>query len=278
MKINNRSAFVIAALLCGASVVCLADSSVSEQISAPQRHIALDGVHNLRDMGGYLTEDGQRVRWGVLYRSSQLSDISATDRSKLEGLGIRTVCDLRNARERELRADPTLNGWQFDQRCNTATSEMKMPTDQKIDWEKMFTGFYRVMAKQYVPQYRALFDDLKQQKTPLLLHCTAGKDRTGVGSALILLALGVPQATVIADYQLTEKFEPANPSAIMGDHPELANIPALKAANPAYLQAALDGIAQEYGSLDNYFANALGVTAQDRQQLRAQLLEPAVTR
>jgi protein-tyrosine phosphatase len=116
-----------------------------------------------------------------------------------------------------------------------------------------------------------MFDDLKQNKS-LLLHCTAGKDRTGVGSALILLALGVPRATVIADYQLTNQFQA--PASVLANHPELAGIPALKEAKPDYINAALDGIDAEYGNLDNYFAIELKLSAADRTQLRNFYLTP----
>jgi protein-tyrosine phosphatase len=147
-----------------------------------------------------------------------------------------------------------------------------------VDWRGRFIGFYSGMGKAYAPQYRALFDDLKQNKTPLLFHCTAGKDRTGVGAALVLLALGVPKDTVLNDYHLTEEYINAAPPTAMARLPELSLAPAaVKAADPDYLNAALAGIDRDYGSLNNYFEMALGVSAADREQLRARYVDPEST-
>lgn len=247
--------------------------------SIEQRHLPLEGVYNLRDLGGYRTEDGRSVRWGVLFRSSDLADISASDREQINALGIKTVCDLRSDRERTQRPDPQLTASQSDSRCNTidlSKQGLAPSPNQTTDWHGMMIGFYGGIGKMYAPQFRALFDDLKQNKTPLLFHCTAGKDRTGVSAALILLALGVPKDTVLDDYLLTGKYMDSAPPTFMAMFPELSRVPALKAADADYLNAALAGIDKEYGSLNNYFETVLNVSAADRELLRAHLLEPAL--
>lgn len=277
MKIDFRAAWILSVSLLSAQAFSLTDNAPSTSSTPlPQRHVALDGIQNLRDLGGYQTEDGRKVRWHVLYRSSDLTDMSVADRDKLDGLGLATICDLRSERERETRPDPQLSHGQFDDRCHSANSNTEMLAPKPgipVDWRAQFIGFYRQAGRLYAPQYRALFDDLKQQKTPLLLHCTAGKDRTGVGSALILLALGVPKDVVIADYHLTEQYLRDPRKAIAQNSPMPAGFAALLEAHPDYLNAALDGITEQYGSLDNYFESVLGVSKQDREQLRAQLLE-----
>ena len=257
-----------------------ATAQLAEKIEAVhQRHLPLEGVYNLRDPGGYRTTDGRSVRWGVLFRSSDLADISAGDREQINALGIKTVCDLRSDRERTQRPDPQFSAWQSDSRCNTFDLSKQGLTPKPspdTDWRGVMVGFYSHIGKMYAPQFRALFDDLKQNKTPLLFHCTAGKDRTGVSAALVLLALGVPKDTVLDDYLLTGKYMDSAPPTFMAMFPELARVPALKATEADYLDAALAGIDKEYGSLNNYFETALNVSAADREVLRANLLEPAV--
>jgi len=248
------------------------------QQSTPQRHLPLEGVYNLRDLGGYRTTDGRTVRWGVLFRSSDLVDISASDRHQINALGIKTICDLRSERERTQRPDPQFSTWQSDSRCNTfdlSKQGLAPKSSPDTDWHGTMVSFYGSIGKMYAPQFRALFDDLKQNKTPLLFHCTAGKDRTGVSAALVLLALGVPKDTVLDDYLLTGKYMDSAPPTFMAMFPELSRVPALKDTEADYLNAALAGIDKEYGSLDNYYEAVLNVSAADRKLLRANLLESA---
>lgn len=283
--ISNTLIKLLGMTLIGAALhACAAKSTnvaaVVQPEAAQQRHLPLEGVYNLRDLGGYRTTDGRYVRWGVLFRSSDLADISASDRDQINALGVKTICDLRSDRERTQRPDPQLSGWQSDSRCNTvdvAKQGLAPSPNQTTDWHGMMMGFYRGIGKLYAPQFRALFDDLKQNKTPLLFHCTAGKDRTGVSAALVLLALGVPKNVVLDDYLLTGKYMDSAPPTFMAMFPELARVPALKAADADYLNAALDGIDKEYGSLNNYFETALNVSAADRELLRANFLEPAIS-
>jgi protein-tyrosine phosphatase len=140
-------------------------------------------------------------------------------------------------------------------------------------------GFYAQMPRLYAPEYKVIFHELLEGHTPLLLHCTAGKDRSGLASALILASLDVPQATIDQDYQLTDRL--LKPSRLPANTPfmkRMLSLPpqvqqAMTQADPAYLQAAFQSIDQNYGSLDKYLQSELGVGPRERQRLRTQLLE-----
>ena len=255
------------------------------------RVVPLAGASNFRDLGGYPTENGRRVKWGQVFRSNALAELSAADYQTVDGLGVRMVCDLRAGDER--RALPTR--WQgrepvfltspkenLDFNVKSLIGEGR-PEAAKV--RANFIGFYREMPKGYAPEYKAMFARLLAGDTPMLVHCTAGKDRTGVGSALILTALGVPRSVVVTDYALSEKYQQstmrqqassdsgkASPSAMLAQFPpEVLQV--LMRTDPAYIEAALDAIEQEYGSVQGYLTKELGVTPAQVAALRQRYTE-----
>jgi protein-tyrosine phosphatase len=145
---------------------------------------------------------------------------------------------------------------------------------------------YREFAIAAAPQYAAVFRQLEQDHLPLLYHCTAGKDRTGVFSALVLLSLGVPEKTVLGDYTLTDKYfadagnrSKGTPQSIQKTQKELVHLSpeqlhVLMRADPEALKSALEAIDDKYGSFDNYRRQALGVSDSGLQKLRSRLLTP----
>jgi protein-tyrosine phosphatase len=143
------------------------------------------------------------------------------------------------------------------------------------------------MPDEYHEEYAAMFHRIAAGKLPILVHCTAGKDRTGVAMAVLLTTLGVPRQTVVEDYALTEKLVPAPAAAAQHPVPvdgrtappsPFAQLPVesrevLWRSDPAYISAALDSIDREYGSVDNYVERELGVSKSEVSALRAKLLQ-----
>jgi protein-tyrosine phosphatase len=263
-----------------------------EQQEVSIRRLPLEGTPNFRDLGGYETSDGHFVQWGKIYRSGVLSYLTPTDLSYLSQLGIRVVCDFRTQQENDAAPEKWVADAEVD-RVNlpigndssghTLTSMQTMlatnPTPAQLrDW---MTKIYSDFAFRAAPEYAKVFVQLKEDKLPLLYHCSAGKDRTGVFSALLLLSLGVPEDTVLADYALTTNYlrenTEANRKMMASTGSALSHLTreqrdVLMAADPEYLSSTLRAIDAKYGSFDNYRRQALGVSDSDVETLRARLL------
>jgi protein-tyrosine phosphatase len=258
------------------------------------RHLPLQGTPNFRDLGGYETTDGHFVRWGLLYRSGVLTNLTPHDFAYLSHLGIRVVCDFRTAKENADQPErwipdapvehislPIGDGSGKESVSSMQQMLANNPTpDQLKQWlTKIYGGF----AVTNAPQYAEVFKQLEQDHLPLLYHCTAGKDRTGVFSAILLLTLGVPEKTVLADYALTNKYlmaglSPEASKKMLADNPGLSQLTpeqrnVLMAADPAYLESTLRMINAKFGSLDNYRRTKLGVSDHEVEILRSRLLE-----
>lgn len=268
--------------------------SAQQDRIAHSRTVALSGQRNFRDLGGYRTIDGRRqVRWGLLYRSGTLARLSDQDYAILAPLGISTIVDFRTTAERT--AEPT--NWRagepevlfksYGTKGEAALmAVLTAPNAKPADVRQAMIGFYRQMPEQYADQYSEIFHHLVAYKSPLLFHCTAGKDRTGLAAALILMTLGVSRTDAVADYVLTEKAgdfratgtvaatSAANdPYAAMRATQTELMAPLLR-ADPAYLDAALDQITKDYGSVQTFVSKRLGISNAEVAILRARLLEP----
>ncbi len=304
--LRHTSAFALYAAL-AATLIFMLGVSVSafgaspEQRALIERHlIPMEGGRNFRDLGGYQTEDGRQVKSGLLFRSGVLHHLSDADYRKIEELGINTVVDFRATDERQgeptqwRAGDVDMHTWDYemnmggdDAEGNAALSAFANPDLSGADAEALMAALYRDMIEQQRPHYAAMFDELVKSDDPLLFHCSAGKDRTGIAAALLLTALGVDRDTVMADYTLSEaiaglpEYQSAAPALDEGtdeSYAFLASMPpaaldALMGTRPAYLEAALDEMTQRAGSVDAYIRNDLGVSDQELQILRARYLE-----
>ena len=243
------------------------------------RLVPLEGCSNLRDLGGYRTADGRRVRMGLVFRSASLANLTDADLARFGTLGIRTVCDLRGVRESE-RAPSRLPG-------ADAPDVVPLPIEPRVgaslrdllrreaatgeDTYALLQAAYSAYADEHLPRYRTLFALLLEGRLPLLFHCSAGKDRTGFGAALLLTTLGVPRDTVMADYLATNRIwrrehalPPPPPPG--GRHP-------WRAPPPPLLEGALDQAVEGYGSLERLLEDGLGLDAARLQALHGMLLE-----
>lgn len=273
-----------------------ADSGEVREVSI--RHLPLEGTPNFRDLGGYQTTDERYVRWGMLYRSGVLTYLTPADYSYLSGLNIRVVCDFRTKQENEAAAEKWIPGASTamvslpiggdpkrkGQDASIQTILGNDPTPEKL--RARMTATYGNFAFSASDQYAAVFQQLKSEHLPLLYHCSAGKDRTGVFSAFLLLTLGVPEKTVLEDYALTNKYllENQNSEAVQklthatGNNilahltPEQRDV--LMAADPAYLESTLRQIDAKYGSFDEYRRLQLHLSDADVVELRTKLTQP----
>ena len=237
--------------------------------------IVLENASNLRDLGGWPTQNGRTVRTGLIFRAPALINLSPADEQAIAALGLRTVCDLRG--EREAAANPvrlhgaTRLGLAIEPSVGAGLKDI-LRTGQlsghmnASDMMELLSDAYRAYALLSFARYRAIFERLlNDEHVPLLLHCSAGKDRTGFGSALILTALGVGWAQIVEDYLATNtlwKRELSN----QFDLPEtVKNV--LLGAHEGLLTAAFDAVRTEYGSIDAYLDRAIGLDAAARAQL-----------
>jgi protein-tyrosine phosphatase len=251
----------------------------------PRRLIALEGASNFRDLGGYTGVSGRKVKWGLIFRSGTLAHLSARDQATLAARGIRTVCDLRTTTERLREPSVALAArtlrWDYELDHGAVIGAVSVLKPQAAAVRSAIMEFYRTAPEDFGDRFRELFRALCEAKAPLTIHCTAGKDRTGVAAALVLGALGVTRSEVIEDYALSERcidydrtLGGATGSWMFLNHlaPEVRA--PLFASEAAYIEAMLDGVTERYGSLEQYLRMRLHVDAADLARLRRLYLDP----
>ena len=255
------------------------------------RVLTLQGGCNFRDIGGYRTADGRQVQWGKVFRTGVLSYVTAGDHTSLGALGIRTICDLRRAEERLKEPtrwpDETARTLHWDDESDVQ-SLRKYAARQPATGEGMFAAMldlYRGLPSRMSARIRGLLTSVVEGHLPIVVHCAAGKDRTGVAIAVLLWALGVPRDTVVEDYLLTnevgnfEVFIRGREHAQLGladaKHPLLAMPEDIRrvafSADPAFLSAAFEVI-DELGGIEGYVEQVLGLDVAVREVLRERLL------
>jgi len=286
-------------LACGLSLH--ANFLLAEQ-TGHKRVISLQGTQNTRDIGGYETTDGRRVGWSVIFRSDRLSRLMKKDFQRLEDMGVRTIIDLRTPDE--VKNSPTVwKGENPPQIFNYPIGQDdgqwfkdqdRMLSSGRFNSEDSLNHFvegYRSMPKHGLDSYRSLMAlVLDESNWPVLIHCTAGKDRTGIAIALILEAVGVGRETIMEDYLLTNKVARTQEQAEIlakeqylrtrsaGSRVGRSRAPSAEAyfpvvgVTPEMLNGFYDGINQEYGSMDQYLTE-LGVDQAARDVLVSKLTE-----
>ena len=242
-----------------------------------RRHVALEGAQNFRDIGGYATEDGHHVRWGLFYRADSLGSLTDADLTRVHELGIKLVCDFRSAEEkaedpdRLPAADPPehLDLPILDESFSPSAFREKITSGQlgDTDLRQMLIEGNRLFATRYAPRYAAMFERLTDSANlPAVVHCTAGKDRTGFAAAMVLRTLGVPEETVYEDFLLTNHYTADEIertlwiirfASLFRTDPE--QVRPVLGVERAYLEAAFDAIEENYGSFEVYRREALGL-------------------
>jgi protein-tyrosine phosphatase len=248
-----------------------------ETVDLP-RVVPLQGGSNFRDLGGYTAADGRTVKHGAVFRSAHLGTLTDTDRAALAKLGVRTIVDLRGvneAAETPHRVDGV--------GCRIVGAHIEPGVGEKIRGAvadgsanphlmmQFLTDHYRDYPRRCAPGFRTLFATLTDGvHRPLVFHCTAGKDRTGFASALLLTLLGVPWETVMEDYLRTNDLWTGH----VGRYPEMDidTRAAIVEARTPYLEAAFDVVRADYGSPEAFAEKALDIDARARDRLAADLL------
>ncbi len=255
-----------------------------EMETIADRVLALEGGFNFRDLGGYRTQTGQMVRWGTLYRSARLSRLTQQDQAYIRKLEIHTICDLRSSAEAE--KDPTPGDLAKQMRhlpLNLSTnrgSRNTSHTDDVADQALVLSSVrdrYRAFTQSKEAHAEFFHILLDPESGPILFHCTAGKDRTGVTAALLLWALGVSWDFIVQDFEISNQFTnqlvqliAPNDSEVDASHP----LWPLTYAYPENLKAAIEAILAEYGNLDNFFLKGLQLGPGWKGALRDKYLLP----
>jgi protein-tyrosine phosphatase len=250
---------------------------------------------NLRDVGGYVTRTGARVRTGLVYRSSALARLDASDAEAFAALGIRTVYDLRTAVERAQAPDRLPPGTDhvvadvigdkiegspahmIELLAQPDVAERELGGDRgRAIWLSHYRDFVRLDSARVA--YGRLFRGVASEaRRPVLFHCSTGKDRTGWAAAALLLLLGVAYPAVVDDFLASARhvgpmLRPfADDYACRGGDPAL--ILSLFATVPEYLDASVDEVRRTYGDVEGYFAVGLGIDPETQAAIRDALLD-----
>jgi len=241
-----------------------------------ERRVSLEGAPNFRDLGGYPAGGGKTTRWGRIYRSGSLHRLTDADVAQIEALGVRTVYDLRGLVEHEREPGRLLDRPVIRHFHNPVPNSAD-PRDAAAWKGFRMADRYREILDRSQAIFRQLFELLADAANyPFVYHCAGGKDRAGITTAVILRAVGVPDATITEDYALTATyFAPRRERVYQsllerGHDPE--TIPEILDAEPAWLAAALAHLDATHGGAEAYLREA-GVPSRHLEALRQHFLE-----
>ena len=255
-----------------------------------ERQLSLQGTPNFRDLGGYEAQDGRRLKWGKLYRSSKLSALTDVDINYVKRLGLTLICDFRQVLEQEL--EPTFLGGEGS---HTIASLPVTPGSSSSFMENLHKGIIAVddsagfmedinrdFVANQMPQYAEMFQLLLVGDQQLLIHCASGKDRTGFGAALILDVLGVSEEAIVDDYLLTNKYLPVDKdiermskefSDLTGAAVSEELLRPMVEVRPEYIRACFEEIRKRYESRQHFYESALSLDDTKVAQLKDRYLD-----
>lgn len=265
------------------------------EIVLAERVLPLKNFSNFRDLGGYKDEIGRMVKWGLFYRSEDLSNLKDNDLKYFNTLGIKYVLDYRSKEEEEQNPDVkvksvkniNISGMNISKEISKSENldmtsyiaEILKGKEAKVTPEELLREAYKSMPINN-PAYKELFKLFKNpENTAILQHCTAGKDRTGVGSALILLALGIDEETVIKDYlesnnnreQFNKKVMSIASEYIKGEKTKKL-IEGILGVNRSFIELSLNAIKDKYKTYENYFEKEYGLTTEALENLKEEYM------
>lgn len=261
----------------------------------------MKSLPNARDLGGIPTQDGRKIKFGRIIRSSNLALLDGEDCAYLEKYGLKKVVDFRTEAEIAASPDAVINGVTYIK--SPILKDLTVGITRKDDLKKrnaeeiildiavsMGSGAREWMANLYTPLisgdfslngYRRFFDVLKDNKEgAVLYHCTVGKDRVGVGTALFLMAVGVPREEIVKDYMRTNDsvnkltlgaMELGRKCGI--DNAIIENIPYVNGVDESYLEKVYDYIDSEYGSAGKFFEKRMGIGKEYINELKENYTE-----
>lgn len=253
---------------------------IDDLVSDPRRHIALQNVHNFRDLGGYPASGGKRTKWRNLFRADGLYRLNEHDLELVRELQLRSVIDLRTERERTERGVFPVQHMPLQTHhfsiVDVTWSDGDPP--QIEDAIEFLVWGYREMLDIGAPRFAGALELLSQQDVlPAVFHCAAGKDRTGLLAALLLAGIGVSDDVICADYGLTQQAMIRTIAWAEMHMPEMARRyaeinPVFLAADPKAMEIILAELHANYGSVSEYVKH-IGVSEQTILRLKHALLE-----
>ena len=257
----------------------------------PGTQLDFAGGTNFRELGGYEADEGKHVKWGQIWRGIPTCKLTGeADRAKLDALGLRLILDLRSTEEARREPDYVPDGARLVQICGLCAEDGHEIAFAPGDIDRLMASapegydVPRVMYRRMLTgnkAFKELFRALEAGETPILFHCSAGKDRTGVAAMLILLALGASDETICADYAQTNVCRRAEIEAVMQEHAdEIAADPSCRnhyyrmaGVEPELAPFVLDTIRSQFGSAENYLEKEYGLTPARLMRLRRMYLE-----
>lgn len=250
---------------------------------ASERRLQMKGSPNFRDLGGIYTQDGRMVKWGKIFRSGNLAELKRQDMTYVQNLGIKTICDFRY--NSEIKKDPNKlpegvkyhrfpiggeEGLFYQDLRRRVLKEGLRGQEAKKEFIKVMELFADSAARDFKPVMDLLSEQSKET-TPLLYHCSGGKDRTGYMTMVILATLGVDKQTIKNEYLMSNFYRYktnkgfARKAWIVGIDKETLSY--ILVVQNEYFDAVFGVIEDQYGGLDNYLLEKYGVTPELRQAL-----------
>ena len=270
----------------------------SKEEELPQkRHIPLEGQSNFRDIGGYKTTDGRTVKWGQVYRTGELPRLTDEDIAVLKNLDLQMVHNFLLEEEIAQRGQDRLpsSTQLVENPIKTSADDLVLAVlearktgDFSVVPPDLNKEVHRVLAREGREEYAAMMRALSDpENRPFAFHCSHGVHRTGTATAILLSALGVPWETVREDYLLSNTYreeendkrieqltaEAAKTLGVPPGEVDTTNMVAFYILQGDYIDGTLEVILQEYGSMENYLQRGLGLSGEEIDNLRQQLLE-----
>lgn len=249
-----------------------------------KRFIHIKGAHNVRDIGGYATKDARFIKWKKLYRAGKLSGIPTENLDQLKTLNIKSICDFRTNSEQQKSPDKwyqleTLNRYSLpigEGRINQP--EWIVKAKRGDDMNNYLYQANKSYVSKNAHQFKAFFDILLDESNyPLIYHCTAGKDRTGFATVLLLSVLEVDHSIILRDYLLTNEY--------LTEHSQIdldkaasyfgiskAQLQPVFMAKKAFLQGAFDAIKDDFGTMEQFLQEAIGIGPEEKKHLQSLLV------
>lgn len=246
------------------------------------RNIEMRNIKNFRDIGGYFTKNDQQMRWGMIYRSGDLTHSTLYDQERIRRLNIKTVVDLRSEKSQKnfpLLIHPSIKKISLPITQLDTETLNEMMEDKKLtqsDAIRKVQDSYIGIIENNKPEFEELFKIISNAENfPLLISGSLGKDRVGIASFLILSAMGIPQNIILNDYMLSQNS--INVSLFVDDvqsKPEYFQeaVTALLTVKQSYLNYTIDYINQKYGSVDNYIEKELKLSNSQKNKLQKYLI------
>ncbi len=257
------------------------ENTKGERFIASERLIPMENASNFRDLGGIPTKDGRVVKWGKIYRSGKLNKLDSKDLDYFNTLGINTIVDFRDDVEvvkdktrfptnREINKIRTPIGDRSGNMQAELRKQIKSADQKTFDSEKFVADVMREFIDTFAFQYQPfldLVDDL--DKAPVLYHCSAGKDRTGLGTAIILGMLGVDREVILDDFMMSNYYRNKDINKTLRKTSFVAKqrvTQPLVEVKESYLKAAFEAIDNKYGNMENFLEKEYGY---DQKKLEA---------